>query len=215
MTDPTLDEARQVLRRSFGYDAFRAGQELAVSSVLERRDTLVILPTGGGKSVCYQVPALLLPGLTVVISPLISLMKDQVDALNARGLPAAFINSTLSSGQVSDRMAAAQRGELKLLYVAPERFDQGSTAERLRKIGVSLLAVDEAHCVSEWGHDFRPSYLRIHDVRQQLGNPPAVALTATATPEVREDIARQLRLVNPVTVITGFDRQNLHYHVAS
>ncbi len=213
MTDPTLDDARRVLRRSFGYDAFRAGQELAVTAVLERRDTLVILPTGGGKSVCYQVPALLLPGLTVVVSPLISLMKDQVDALNARGLPAAFINSTLSSGQVSDRLAAAQRGELKLLYVAPERFDQGSTAERLRKMGVSLLAVDEAHCVSEWGHDFRPSYLRIHDVRQQLGNPPAVALTATATPEVRQDIARQLRLVNPVTVITGFDRQNLHYHV--
>lgn len=213
MADPTLEQARAVLRRSFGYDAFRAGQERAVSAVLERRDTLVILPTGGGKSLCYQVPALLLPGLTVVVSPLISLMKDQVDALNARGLPAAYINSTLSSGQVSDRMAQAQRGELKMLYVAPERFDQGSTADRLRNIGVSLLAVDEAHCVSEWGHDFRPSYLRIHDVRQQLGNPPAVALTATATPEVREDIARQLRLNDPVTVITGFDRQNLHYHV--
>lgn len=213
MADPTLEQAREVLRRSFGYDAFRAGQERAVSAVLESRDTLVILPTGGGKSLCYQVPALLLPGLTVVVSPLISLMKDQVDALTARGLPAAYINSTLSAGQASDRMARAQRGELKLLYVAPERFDQGSTAERLRNIGVSLLAVDEAHCVSEWGHDFRPSYLRIHDVRQQLGNPPAVALTATATPEVREDIARQLRLVDPVTVITGFDRQNLHYHV--
>lgn len=213
MAQPTLEQARETLRRSFGYDAFRAGQELAVGAVLDGRDTLVILPTGGGKSLCYQVPALLLPGLTVVLSPLISLMKDQVDALNARGLPAAYINSTLSAGQVSERMAQAQRGELKMLYVAPERFDQGSTAERLRHIGVSLLAVDEAHCVSEWGHDFRPSYLRIHDVRQQLGNPPAVALTATATPEVREDIARQLRLVRPVTVITGFDRQNLHYHV--
>lgn len=208
-----LDDARAALRSGWGYDAFRAGQELAVASVLDGRDTLVILPTGGGKSLCYQVPALLLPGLTVVISPLISLMKDQVDALTARGLPAAFINSTLSAGEVSDRMARAQRGELKLLYVAPERFDQGTTAERLHRMGVSLLAVDEAHCVSEWGHDFRPSYLRVREVRRQLGNPPTIALTATATPEVRKDIARQLALRNPEVVITGFDRRNLHYHV--
>ncbi|HEU4629448.1 MAG TPA: ATP-dependent DNA helicase RecQ, partial [Gemmatimonadaceae bacterium] len=213
MSAPTIEQARQALHRAFGYEAFRPGQEKAVRSVLAGRDTLVILPTGGGKSLCYQVPALLLPRLTVVVSPLISLMKDQVDALTARGLPAAFINSTLSASEVADRMARVQRGELKLLYVAPERFDQGSMAERLRRIGVSLLAVDEAHCVSEWGHDFRPSYLRIHDVRQQLGAPPTVALTATATPEVRADIARQLELHDPVTVITGFDRRNLHYHV--
>lgn len=209
----TLADAREKLRHGWGYDTFRAGQERAVGAVLEGRDTLVILPTGGGKSLCYQVPALLLPGLTVVISPLISLMKDQVDALTARGLPAAFINSTLSSGEVSDRMARAQRGELKLLYVAPERFDQGSMAERLCRMGVSLLAVDEAHCVSEWGHDFRPSYLRVRNVRGELGNPPTVALTATATPEVRADIARQLALRDPEVVITGFDRRNLHYHV--
>ena len=212
-TPPTIEQARETLHRAFGYGDFRAGQEKAVRAVLHGRDTLVILPTGGGKSLCYQVPALLLPGLTVVVSPLISLMKDQVDALTARGLPAAYINSTLSASQVSDRLSRAQRGELKMLYVAPERFDQGSAAERLRRMGVSLLAIDEAHCISEWGHDFRPSYLRIRAVREALGNPPVVALTATATPEVREDIAYQLELRNPETVITGFDRQNLHYHV--
>jgi ATP-dependent DNA helicase RecQ len=181
--------------------------------VLAGKDTLVILPTGGGKSLCYQVPALVLPRLTVVVSPLISLMKDQVDALRSRGLPAAFINSTLSANEVADRMARAQRGELRLLYVAPERFDVPGFAERLTAIGISLLAVDESHCISEWGHDFRPSYLRIRDVRQRLGGPPTIALTATATPEVRRDIATQLALRAPETIITGFDRTNLSYHV--
>ncbi len=202
-----------MLRTRFGYATFRAGQEQAVSSVLDGRDTLVILPTGGGKSLCFQVPALMLPKLTVVISPLISLMKDQVDALAARGLPAAFVNSTLTTSEVSDRLARAERGELKLLYVAPERFDVGRVAERLGASGVSLLAVDEAHCVSEWGHDFRPSYLRLRAVRERLGMPPTIALTATATPEVRRDIARHLDLRSHETVITGFDRRNLHYHV--
>jgi ATP-dependent DNA helicase RecQ len=159
------------------------------------------------------VPALVLPRLTVVVSPLISLMKDQVDALRSRGLPAAFINSTLTSTEVADRMARAQRGELRLLYVAPERFDVPGFAERLKTIGISLLAVDESHCISEWGHDFRPSYLRIRDVRERLGGPPTIALTATATPEVRRDIATQLALRAPETIITGFDRTNLSYHV--
>src|SRR5919199_5820377 len=212
-SSPTIDQARETLRSRFGYDAFRPGQERAVAAVLSGRDTLVILPTGGGKSLCFQVPALMLPKLTVVISPLISLMKDQVDALAGRGLPATFINSTLTGNEVADRLARAERGEIKLLYVAPERFDQGSAAERLRRIGVSLLAVDEAHCISEWGHDFRPSYLRIRTVRERLGNPPTIALTATATPEVRRDIVRQLALREPETVITGFDRRNLRYHV--
>ncbi len=212
-TRPQIEDARSALQTHFGYPDFRPGQARAVASVLEGRDTLVILPTGGGKSICYQIPALLLPGLTVVVSPLISLMKDQVDALTARGLPAAFVNSTLSSGEVSDRLARAQRGEIKLLYVAPERFDFANTAERIAKMGVSLLALDEAHCISEWGHDFRPSYLRMGQVRERLGNPPVIALTATATPEVRKDIARQLSLRNPETVITGFDRINLRYHV--
>ena len=213
MPTPTLQDARDLLKSAFGYEAFRPGQEAAVSAILSGRDTVVVLPTGGGKSLCFQVPALLMPGLTVVVSPLISLMKDQVDALTAKGLPAAFINSTLSSGQVSDRLARVDRGEIKLLYVAPERFDYGRTAERLRKAGVSLLAIDEAHCISQWGHDFRPSYLRVKKVHEELGSPTTIALTATATPEVRRDITRELALRNPETIITGFDRPNLTYFV--
>ena len=216
MTPSTsIDDARQALRQHFGYADFRPGQTQAVESVLQGQDTLVVLPTGGGKSLCYQVPALMLPHLTIVISPLISLMKDQVDALARRGLPATFVNSSLTSTQVADRLARVQRGEFKLLYVAPERFDVGSTAERLKGLGVSLLAVDEAHCISEWGHDFRPSYLRIALVRERLGWPPVVALTATATPHVRADIVRQLKLDRAKTIITGFDRRNLRYHVVS
>src|SRR5919107_221302 len=210
---PTLDEARAVLRARFGFQQFRPGQERAVASVLEGKDTLVVLPTGGGKSVCYQVPAMVLPGLTVVVSPLISLMKDQVDALTSRGIPATFVNSTLTSAEVSERMNRVARGEVKLLYVAPERFDVGPAADRLRDAGVSLLAIDEAHCISEWGHDFRPRSLRLAQVREMLGWPPAVALTATATPHVRQDIVRQLRMENAETIITGFDRTNLRYHV--
>ena len=212
-TPQTIEDARAVLKRAFGYDQFRPGQEAAVSAILAGRDTVVVLPTGGGKSLCFQVPALMLPGLTVVVSPLISLMKDQVDALQSKGLPATFINSTLTSGQVSDRLARVDRGEIKLLYVAPERFDAGRTAERLRKAGVSLLAVDEAHCISQWGHDFRPSYLRVSKVHEALGSPTTIALTATATPDVRRDIIRQLALKSPETIITGFDRPNLTYYV--
>ncbi|GAC1410938.1 MAG: hypothetical protein NVSMB53_05870 [Gemmatimonadaceae bacterium] len=213
MATPTIKDARAILKSAFGYDEFRPGQEPAVSAILAGRDTVVVLPTGGGKSLCFQVPALLLPGLTVVVSPLISLMKDQVDALTAKGLPAAFINSTLTSTQVSDRLARVDRGEIKLLYVAPERFDFGRTAERLRKAGVSLLAIDEAHCISQWGHDFRPSYLRVKKVHEALGSPTTIALTATATPEVRRDIGRELALRDPETIITGFDRPNLSYFV--
>ena len=213
MSTPQRERARAALRANYGYDDFRAGQADAVDAVLSGRDTLVVLPTGGGKSLCYQIPALLLPRLTVVVSPLISLMKDQVDALTARRLPAAFINSTLTANEVADRLARAQAGEIKMLYVAPERFDAGGAAERLKSIGVSLLAVDEAHCISEWGHDFRPSYRRIAEVRARLGAPPTIALTATATPDVRRDIARQLKLESPVTIVTGFDRKNLTYAV--
>ncbi len=213
MSTPTLQDARDLLKSAFGYEKFRPGQEAAVSAILAGRDTVVVLPTGGGKSLCFQVPALLMPGLTVVVSPLISLMKDQVDALTAKGLPAAFINSTLTSAQVSDRLARVDRGEIKLLYVAPERFDFGRTAERLRRIGVSLLAIDEAHCISQWGHDFRPSYLRVKKVHEELGSPTTIALTATATPEVRRDIIRELALTEPETIITGFDRPNLAYFV--
>ena len=210
---PTLQDARDLLKSAFGYEAFRPGQEAAVSAILSGRDTVVVLPTGGGKSLCFQVPALLMPGLTVVVSPLISLMKDQVDALTAKGLPAAFINSTLTSAQVSDRLARVTSGEIKLLYVAPERFDFGKTAERLRNTGVSLLAIDEAHCISQWGHDFRPSYLKVKKVHEDLGSPTTIALTATATPDVRRDIIRELALRSPETIITGFDRPNLTYYV--
>ncbi|HEY3257723.1 MAG TPA: ATP-dependent DNA helicase RecQ, partial [Gemmatimonadaceae bacterium] len=213
MISQSIESARAVLKSAFGYEDFRPGQEAAIEAVIAGRDTLVVLPTGGGKSLCFQVPALLLPGLTVVVSPLISLMKDQVDALEARSLPAAFINSSLTASQVSDRLGRAARGELKLLYLAPERFDYGNIAARLNQMGVSLLAVDEAHCISHWGHDFRPSYLRVADVREKLGTPPTIALTATATPQVREDIARQLGLRDPKVIITGFNRTNLTYHV--
>ena len=213
MTSPLLEAARTLLREKFGHPDFRPGQQRAVEAVLAGRDTLVILPTGGGKSVCYQVPALTMSGLTVVLSPLISLMKDQVDGLEARGLAATFLNSSLSPSESSARLARVQRGEIKLLYVAPERFDVGTFAERIKAIGVTLLAVDEAHCISEWGHDFRPSYRRVREIKERLGSPPTVALTATATPEVRADIARVLGLRDPEIVLTGFDRINLRWHV--
>ncbi|HEX2091650.1 MAG TPA: RecQ family ATP-dependent DNA helicase [Longimicrobiaceae bacterium] len=211
--DSTLAAAREVLHRCWGYPDFRPGQDQAVRNVLSGGDSLTIMPTGGGKSLCYQVPAMMLPGVTLVVSPLISLMKDQVDTLDARGLPATFINSTLTGGEMAARLNAAERGEYKLVYVAPERFDSESFQDRLARLDVSLLAVDEAHCVSEWGHDFRPSYLRLGRVREGLGNPPIAALTATATEEVRRDIVRQLDLREPKVLVTGFDRRNLNWHV--
>jgi ATP-dependent DNA helicase RecQ len=208
-----LDRARAVLRERFGYPDFREGQATAIASILERRDTLVVLPTGGGKSLCYQVPALLQPQITVVVSPLISLMHDQVAALTARGIAAEYLDSTLSRSQLHNRLTKVARAELKLLYVAPERLASGDLTSRLANAGVSLLAVDEAHCISEWGHDFRPSYLKLRAARSALGRPPIIALTATATPDVRRDIVNQLRLVQPRTVITGFDRPNLAFAV--
>src|SRR3954468_13350118 len=205
----TTADPRAVLKQHFGYDDFRPGQLTAIQSIVAGRDTVVVLPTGGGKSVCYQVPALMLPGLTVVISPLISLMKDQVDALVKRGIAATFVNSTLTPGEVAERMGRVYRGETRLLYLAPERFAFGDLAEKLSKIGVSLLAVDEAHCISEWGHDFRPSYLRIGNIRDKLRARSTKALTATATPRVRSDIVQNLELSDPEVIVTGFDRTNL------
>ena len=211
----TIDDARAMLRAKFGYPDFRPPQIRAVQAVLAGRDSLIVLPTGGGKSLCFQVPALLRDGLTLVVSPLISLMKDQVDALERRGLPATFINSTLSAGDVANRMARAADGSLKLLYLAPERMEAGRTLDKLTAIGIALLAVDEAHCISEWGHDFRPSYRRIGHIRERLQQPQTVALTATATPDVRNDIVRQLALQNAEVVVGGFDRTNLTYHVVA
>ncbi|HEU4995894.1 MAG TPA: ATP-dependent DNA helicase RecQ [Gemmatimonadaceae bacterium] len=211
----SLDAARDRLHATFGYADFRPGQVDVVTAVLSGRDTLGVLPTGGGKSLCYQVPALVLPGLTVVVSPLISLMKDQVDRLESHGVPAALLNSTLGTSEVSARLARVQRGELKLLYVAPERLEAPDLQRCLGRCQLSLLAVDEAHCISEWGHDFRPSFRRIAHVSDQLGRPQVVALTATATPSVRRDIMRQLRMRSPAVVVGGFDRVNLHYAVRS
>jgi ATP-dependent DNA helicase, RecQ family len=215
MSAPTLSDAKAVLSSVFGHPRFRPGQSAAVFSLLNQRDTLVVLPTGGGKSLCYQVPALVLPGLTIVVSPLISLMRDQVRTLRARKIKAAFINSSLTSAEAGDELDRAERGQLKLLYLAPERFEIPSVISKLALCRVSLLAVDEAHCISHWGHDFRPSYRRLADVRKKLGSPPVIALTATATPEVREDISDQLRLRRPTVIVTGFDRPNLSYSVAA
>jgi ATP-dependent DNA helicase RecQ len=208
-----MDDPKDILRRHWNYSDFRPGQGKAVEAVLAGRDTLVIMPTGGGKSLCYQVPALLLSGVTLVISPLISLMKDQVDTLERAGVPATFINSSLSASEMAARLKEVEAGRTKLVYVAPERFDSPAFHELVKRLEISLLAVDEAHCVSQWGHDFRPSYLRVGDVRRALGSPPMVALTATATLEVRRDIEKQLELRDPEVLVTGFDRRNLTWHV--
>jgi ATP-dependent DNA helicase RecQ len=205
-------DPRAVLQRHFGYPAFRPGQEALVRAVLSGRDALGILPTGGGKSVCYQVPAHLLPGLTIVVSPLISLMADQVARARAGGLDAALLNSTQPAGERARVLASATSGALRLLLLAPERLETEDFRAALRSIRVSLVAVDEAHCISEWGHDFRPSYLRIGALREHL-RAPMLALTATATPRVREEIARCLRLERPVRVVGSFDRPNLSWHL--
>lgn len=205
-----LQKAEDVLKRYFGYSSFREGQKKIVGSLLAGKDTIGIMPTGGGKSICYQVPALVLDGVTIVVSPLISLMKDQVDALNGMGIPAAQINSSLDHGEVRTRLAKARQGEYKLLYIAPERLESDSFRALLQELPISLIAVDEAHCVSQWGHDFRPSYLAVADAIRSLPVRPIVAaLTATATPEVTEDIRKQLSLVDEEVYITGFGRENL------
>ncbi|RRG10537.1 MAG: DNA helicase RecQ [Lactobacillus sp.] len=200
-----------ILKSKFGYDTFRAGQEDIINTILERQNVLAIMPTGGGKSICYQVPALLEDGITLVISPLISLMKDQVDALNENDIPATFINSTLDYPEIAARLAQVERQEVKLLYVSPERLDSGYF-ERLAQLPVSLVAIDEAHCISQWGHDFRPSYLRLTEIIKQLpSHPTIVALTATATPKVAADIMQRLDLQREVK--TGFARENLSFKV--
>lgn len=208
-----LDAVRVLLRRHFGVRTFRAGQAEAIEAVLDGRDALVVMPTGAGKSACYQLPALLLPGVALVVSPLIALQKDQVDRLRQRGIPATCVNSSLSAGEIERRLAATAAGAVRLLYLAPERFDNPRFAAWLAGARVSLFAVDEAHCVSEWGHDFRPSYFRLGAVRARLGDVPMIAVTATATPEVRRDVRARLGLRDPVVVIRGFDRPNLRWHV--
>ena len=201
------------LKRYFGFDAFRPLQEAIVGDVLAGRDVFALLPTGGGKSLCYQLPALLTPGLTVVISPLIALMKDQVDALTTAGIPATFLNSSLEYEDVRERIDGLRSGAYRLLYVAPERLAMPSFAAELQALDVARFAVDEAHCISEWGHDFRPDYRRISDLRVRFPNVPFLAFTATATDRVRADIVERLALRSPATHVGSFNRPNLTYRV--
>ena len=205
---------REALKRYFGYDSFRPGQEEIVSALLAGRDALAIMPTGAGKSLCYQAPALLLPGLTLVISPLISLMQDQVKGLNAAGIHAAFINSSLTETQIARALDLAAEGSYKLVYVAPERLESPVFRSFAAGADISMVTVDEAHCISQWGQDFRPSYLKILDFIDSLPRRPIVsAFTATATREVKDDIVCTLRLHDPKVLVTGFDRPNLYFQV--
>ena len=209
-----MERIKALLSEKYGYTQFRNGQEEIIQKVLQKQNVLGIMPTGGGKSICYQLPALVLEGLTLVISPLISLMKDQVDSLNEVGIPAAFINSTLSNLEMNERVRKAARGEIKLLYVAPERLESADFRELLRYVPIELLAVDEAHCISQWGHDFRPSYLKLAETIANFDQQPTViALTATATPQVADDISNLLHISKENEIKTGFARENLAFQV--
>lgn len=207
-------DSKIVLKKFFGYDSFRTGQEEIVNQILMGKDVLGIMPTGAGKSICYQVPALMLPGVTIVISPLISLMKDQVDSLNAMGIPATFINSTLSASEYAGAVQNILYDVYKIVYIAPERLNSSSFIDILKSINISMITVDEAHCISQWGHDFRPTYREIANVISTLKKRPIVsAFTATATDIVRDDIINLLKLQKPYVLTTGFDRANLTFSV--
>jgi ATP-dependent DNA helicase RecQ len=208
-----MSELSALLKKAFGYEAFRPLQEEIISEALAGRDVFALLPTGGGKSLCFQMPALCRPGLTVVVSPLIALMKDQVDGLRSSGIAATFLNSTLGESEARARFRGLHRGEYRLLYVAPERLMLPGFLEKLRGWNVTLVAVDEAHCVSEWGHDFRPEYRQLAQLRDELPGAPVMALTATATERVRADIVEHLRLREPRCFVASFNRPNLTYRV--
>lgn len=205
--------AKEVLNRYWGHDEFREPQEEIITSVLNKTDNLAVLPTGGGKSLCYQIPALLLPGVTLVISPLIALMKDQVNQLKFTGIPAELISSEYTQVQIIEILEKTKRGEIKLLYVSPERLQSSIFIEHLRSVLLSLIAIDEAHCISEWGHDFRPAYHKIARIKQVFPSVPILALTATATDQIKKEIIQKLQLFEPKVFQSTLKRENLSYHV--
>jgi len=214
--EDAMAQARSVLAEHFGYRDFRPGQEAVVAAVLSGRDALAVMPTGAGKSVCYQVPAVVLPGMTVVVSPLVSLMADQVRSLKEAGIRGAFLNSSLTPAQQAEVLARAQAGAYDLMYVAPERLADPRFTAFAASASIPFVAVDEAHCVSQWGQDFRPGYLKIAEFIRMLPKRPVVsAFTATATREVKEDVLAALELQKPKMITTGFDRKNLFYQVIS
>src|SRR5579862_1086818 len=208
-------QLREILKKYFGFASFRPLQEEIIHDTLAGKDVFAVLPTGGGKSLCFQLPALARPGLTVVVSPLIALMKDQVDALQAAGVPATFLNSSLAPGESRPRLRGLHNGDYRLLYVAPERLMLSGFLEDLKRWKVNRFAIDEAHCISEWGHDFRPEYRQIASLRSAFPDVPFMALTATATERVRGDIVAQLHLRNPACYVASFNRPNLTYRMSA
>ncbi|MFW6020801.1 MAG: RecQ family ATP-dependent DNA helicase, partial [Guyparkeria sp.] len=202
-----------ILNTVFGYEDFRPPQGEVIETVLSGRDALVLMPTGGGKSLCYQVPALSSPGTAIVVSPLIALMQDQVAALRELGVAAAFLNSSLSADEARDVFRRLHAGELDLLYVAPERLMTEGMLERLAEMPINLVAIDEAHCVSQWGHDFRPEYIRLGELADRFPGVPRIALTATADEATREEIVDRLRLTDARRFVSGFDRPNIRYRI--
>ena len=212
--DKRYNTPEETLKVLFGYDYFRPGQKSVIDSILTGRDAFAVMPTGAGKSLCYQIPAMLLPGITLVISPLISLMQDQIKALNEAGVSASCINSSLSERTFFETVNKAKQGLYKIIYVAPERLITDGFLDLAKSVQISMVTVDEAHCISQWGQDFRPSYMKIVEFVRMLDKRPIIsAFTATATENVREDIVCTLGLANPFTLVTGFDRDNLFFQV--
>jgi len=208
-----VDHLRKSLKEIFGFSQFRGDQEIIINNILAGRNTFVIMPTGAGKSLCYQLPALVKDGMAIVISPLIALMKNQVDQLNAFGINAQFLNSTLTKAEINRVKRDALDGSLKMLYIAPESLTKEENLDFLQRTNLSFVAIDEAHCISEWGHDFRPEYRRIHGIIDDIGNLPIIALTATATPKVQQDIRKNLQMEEAQTFKSSFNRENLYYEI--